>query len=222
MRSGPRAIFAAIVVAGFAGLLATAVTDERDLGFTLGVRPTQVAAVVPSQESACQSPIYVPTDTDRVRLQVGTFGRRGESLTISARSLQDGTQVTAGNVRGGYADGSAVHAPARLRAGMLVSVCVQNRGARRVALYGGPYQAARTSALRVAGRLTGTDLTLVFERKEPRSTAALLPEMVDRAVLFKAGWLSSAVLWSMAALFMVGVPGLLVVALSRADETTKR
>jgi hypothetical protein len=209
-------------VAGFVGLLATAVTDKRDLAFTLGVRPGQVAAVVPSQESACQSPIYVPTDADRVRLQVGTFGRPGPPLTISARSVQDGALVAAGKVHGGYGDVSTVDAPAGLPEGALVGVCVQNRGARRVALYGGPYQAARTSRLRVAGRLTGTDLTLVFERNEPRSIASLLPEMVDRAVLFKAGWLSSALLWSIAALFMVGVPALLVVALSRADETTKR
>jgi hypothetical protein len=222
MRSGPRAVFVAIVVAGFVGLLATAATDERDLAFTLGVRPTQVAAVVPSQESACQAPIYVSTETDSARLQVGTFGRPGAPLRISARNAQDGALVSAGNVHGGYGDGSAVRAPARLPEGTRVSVCVQNRGTRRVALYGGPDQAARTSALRLAGRPTGTDMTLVLERKEPRSIASMLPEMVDRAVLFKGGWLSSGLLWSIAVLVMVGVPALLAVALSRADETTKR
>jgi len=218
MPSGWRTAFAGIVLAGLAGLLLAAMVDRRDLAFTLGVPPVQVAAVVPPGHTACQAPIDVPADGDRVQFRVGTFGRPGPALMVGVRDVTSGARVATAGVRGGFQDNSDVTASAGVQEGSRVAVCVRNSGAGRVALYGGTEMAARTSELRVDGRRTGTDMTLRFERGEARSTASLVPEILERAALFKAGWASSALLWALAGIVLAGVPALLALAISQARD----
>jgi hypothetical protein len=98
-----------------------------------------------------------------------------------------------------------------------VTVCVLNLDSRKlgpkVGLFGGPGQAARTSDLYVEGRRTNADMALVFEREDSRSMLALLPDALDRATLFTAGWVSPALIWMLGAAFLFGVPLLLSLAL---------
>jgi hypothetical protein len=65
-----------------------------------------------------------------------------------------------------------------------IAVCVANRGARRVAVYGNADAAARTSTAVKGGRRLGVDMSVVFER-DARSLASQLPVMLSRAALFR-------------------------------------
>jgi hypothetical protein len=205
-------VFAGAFALGVAGLLLVAALDERRLAFTLGVQPTQIVAVVQPGQTACQAPIDVPADARSVELPVGTFRAPGPQLEVLVRTAAG----VAGRdtVPAGYPDSSTVSAsPAGIESGRQVEVCVRNTGSRKVALYGGAPQAARTTALTVDGRARPADLTLVFERGERRSMLAALPDVFQRASLFHASWLRPWMLWALAALALIGIPLLLAGAL---------
>ena len=142
-RSGVIA-FALVAAAALAGLVVVAITDDRELAFTLGVRPTQVAAVVEPGKRACQRPLDVSADARSVRFQVGTYGKPGPELAVEAGA---GAQRAAGVVPAGYGDVTwqQVNLDRELRDGERIELCITNRGDRRVALYGrtgvgGPHQ----------------------------------------------------------------------------------
>jgi hypothetical protein len=211
---------AAFLVVAAGGLLALAVvaaSDSRALAFTLGVPPTQVGAELRPGQTACQAPVVVPSAFSRVRFQVGTYRRRGEPLEVVVRSLRSGTAVGQGRLRGGYPD---VSKPAvgvgRVAPEEEVEVCIRNTGNSKAALYGGVTAAAPGTDARVAGAETGTDLTLLFERAEPRSMLATVPDVFRRASVFRPGWAGSWTFWVLALLLGVGVPALLALALARA------
>jgi hypothetical protein len=101
-----------------------------------------------------------------------------------------------------------------VREGSLVTVCVTNRGIRRVAAYGAGDAAHVASTATLDGRPVGNDATVRFFYDRPRSLLRLAPEMVDRATLFNAApaWM----LWALLACIAIAVPGLLTYALARA------
>ena len=81
-----------MAAAALAGLVVVAITDDRELAFTLGVRPTQVAAVVEPGKRACQRPIDVAADARSVRFQVGTFRSPGPQLAVDAGAPAGGAR----------------------------------------------------------------------------------------------------------------------------------
>lgn len=216
---GALIVFAVVFAAGVVGLLATGALDERRLAFTLGVQPTQVAAVVEPQQTACQGPIDVPAGAGSVRFPVGTFARPGPALEVQVRTA---TGVAGrATVAPGYGDNTTVAASAGgIEAGRRVALCVHNSGRRKVALYGGAPQAARTSFAVVDGRPAGSDLTLVFERSHERSMLSALPDALERATLFHPSWVGRGLLWALAGLLLVALPGALMLALRAALRDT--
>jgi hypothetical protein len=217
MRSASRLGFAGVVVLGLAGLLLTAVAREETLAFTLGVKPTQVAAVMKPGQQACQSPIDVAARAHTVQLEVGTYGRPGPPLVVTAESGQQ--RLGAGSVGAGYADRSTVTAVlGSVPAGRRITLCVRNDGKRQVAIYGGAALADRTSAAFLDGKKLDTDLTLVFKRAHPRSMLSALPDMFERAALWRPGWAGTWVFWLLLGLVAVAVPLLLGWALARSEE----
>ena len=218
MRSAARSaslVLAAVCVVGVAVVIVAAALDERRLAFTLGVQPAVVAAVLQPGDTACQGPIDVPADAATVRFLVDTGGVPGPPLAVSVRT-SDGVFGPA-TVAGGYRGRSTVEAsPPGIEKGRRVALCVRNAGRRQVSLYGGASQASRTSELTVDGREATTDLTLVFERGEARSMLSALPDAIERATLFKAGWIGEGLLWALAVLLVTAVPAALVVALRAA------
>lgn len=212
-------VLAAGFVLGVAGLLLAAALDDRRLAFTLGVQPTQVAAVLQRGDTACQGPIDVPADARSLRFPVGTFRAPGPQLEVSVRTTAGIAGVD--TIPAGYRDNSTVPAsPAGVESGRRIAVCVRNAGPRKVALYGGALQAARTSALGVRGRDARTDLTLVFERAEPRSMLSALPDAISRAALFRPGWVSTGLLWALAILLVTAFPAALLAALRTSPTGT--
>ena len=191
--------------------------DKRDLAFTLGVNPAQVAGPLNPGQEVCQAPIDVPDEFSKVQMKVGTLGRPGQPLAVTVREFPGGATLARGTLPGGYADNqNQTVALQSVSGGRRVSVCVRDAGRRPVALYGGAGAAARTSAARIGARNLGTDLTLVFKRDEDSSVLSLLPEMFERASLFHPGWAGPWLFWTLLAAMVLGVPFLLWRALATA------
>jgi hypothetical protein len=206
--------FGTVFVLGVAGLVVAAALDDRRLSFTLGVQPTQVAAVLDPGEVACQGPIDVPASARTVKFPVDTFGAPGPALEVLTPAGESGGRAS---VPAGYRGHTTVSAsPNGIVAGRRIGLCVGNAGKRKVALYGGAPQASRTSRLMLNGRDTGTDLTLVFDRAEQRSFLSALGDVFDRAALFHPSWVGAGLLWVLAGLLVLALPAALGAALSGA------
>jgi hypothetical protein len=211
-RTGVAAL-AAVALCAVVAVVAVAATDERRLAFTIGVQPSQPAAVLAPGDRACQSPIDASAEAQIVKLKPGTFRRPGPPLAVETRT--SGGERATGTVPGGYAD--LAWQPARLDRsipeGQRIEVCVVNRGPARVALFGGPALAARTSAARLDGRELPTDIALVFEREDGKSVLSLLATAFERAALWHPGWAGDWLFWVLLVAVTAGVPVLLAAAL---------
>jgi hypothetical protein len=216
MRSRGIAVF--VVSAGVAviGLLLVGARDERELAFTLGVRPGLVAAALAPGDSVCQAPVNVSAEFTSVRFQMGTnsFGSRME---VSVRSMRSGQQLAHGSLSGGNPrvaqQGVSV---GEVRDSQRVEVCLQNAGKRTVTLYGNSAEAAAGTDARMGGHVLAADLTLIFLRDEPRSLLSLVPAVFERASVFRPSWVGPWTFWILSAFLFAGVPFLLALALARA------
>ncbi len=214
MRSLAARAFAVVAVVGVAIIAIVAATDDRDVAFTLGVKPDLVAAELAPGGVVCQTPVAVAETFEAVRFQVGTYRRPGPELEVFVRRLGDPRPIASGRLAGGYPDLSkpTVTVDPPVAKGTRAAVCFRNRGDQRVALYGGPDVAKLGSTTRSAGRDQETDLTLTFVGDE--STAlATTPEIFERASLFRPVWIGPWAYWLLAGLLLVAVPALLVAAL---------
>lgn len=216
MRRAALIAFAVLALAG-AGLVAVAgASRERTLAFTLGAPSSMPAVVLQPRDVACQGPIAVAAAFDGVELQPGTFRAPGSQLALVVRRLPGGEPIARGRLAAGYPDvkRETIHVGA-VPAGGYVDVCVTNAGARRTALYGSGDAAARTSTATLDGKPAGADIDLVF-RTRPRSTLALVPQMLQRMALFRGGWVGPWLYWLLLAAVLLGVPALLARALAGA------
>jgi hypothetical protein len=211
-----RAVVALLLVfaLGVAAVAAVAARDERDLAFTLGVAPALVAAEIRPGGEACQRPVAVAHDISGVRMQLGTYERPGPPIEAVVRPVAGGRPLAAGRLAGGYPDVTeqTVSLDRPVAAGRRVAVCVRNAGDRRVAVYGGPELARRGSAVYVGGVEQSTDMALVFTR-EGRSALARVPDVFERATVFRAGWVGAWTYWVLLALVLLAAPALLGLAL---------
>jgi hypothetical protein len=229
MRSAA-AIVAGLALAAVLGLAVAALVDERPQAFTLGVtRSTTIE--VKAGEEACQAPIDVPGDAafDGVTFAVGTDRRPGPPLDVTVRAARPGALrgavLARGTLTGGYPD--IDRAPShtvwvdRVPAERSIAVCVANRGRRSAFISGNADAAARSSSAFVDGAPAGSDLALGFERRSPRSLAALAPAIVDRAALFRAQVVGAWTYILLGLLVLLVAPALLVraVTLATADES---
>src|SRR5918995_4346328 len=223
MRSAA-AILIGLVAAAVLGLAAAALLNERAQAFTLGVTRSSTLEVDGGQE-ICQSPIAVPADGafDGVTFAVGTEHRPGPRVDVIVRAADPdrpsalrGVAVGRGSLPAGYPDVDRVpeHTvwTGRVGAERFVAVCVANRGPRRVFVYGNADAAAWSSTAFVDGAPVGADMALEFERREPRSLAALAPAMIDRAALFSARAVGAWTYVALGLLVLLVVPALLVLA----------
>lgn len=221
MRSVAVLAFVTVAVCGVVGTTVVAASDDRDLAFTLGVMPGLVAAELAPGSEACQTPVTVGEAFDGLRTQIGTYERRGQPLEVSVRRI-GGEVLARGRLPGRYDDISQPHIAlgTTVARDERVAVCFRNVGTRKVALYGGPELAKRGSTVTVGGRDTATDLTLLFTRPS-RSALAQVPDVFERASLFRPAWIGPWVFWLLGGLVLIGVPGLVALALRDAfgDET---
>jgi hypothetical protein len=204
-------------VLGLAGLAATAASDDRELAFTIGVVPTIPAATLDPGDTVCQSPISVSESFTRVGLRTGAPRGLGQPLALSVRAA-DGDRVLAeGRIVGGFPDrADLTTAVGPVASGQRVAVCVRNSGSRPANVYGNAAAAAPPSEAKLDGRTLDTDLAIVFLKTDGRSMLAELPDVFDRASVFKPGWVGPWTFWALSALVLLGVPLLLARALSES------
>jgi hypothetical protein len=224
MRDRPQLAFVAVVVLALLALLIAGLTNKSSEAFTLGVVAGGVAADLRPGDQACEERIDVPEKFSAVEVQVGTYRRSGVPLDVSIHRLTgDGAELASGSLPAGYPDVSRPHIEVGdVAEGERIAVCFENRGERKVALYGNAGRAAPASTLEVRGRNVDTDLTLVFHRSGERTLLAALPDAFRHAALFKAGWVGAWTFWLVAIAAIVLVPLALVRALRQARETSAR
>jgi hypothetical protein len=217
-------VVVAVVLATVVTIVALG-TRRTPLAFTLGVGVAGPVATLERGDEVCQRPIDVPAGAafDRIALSVGTFHRAGSPLRVTVRDSAGGVLGT-GSVPGGYPDIASepqhqVRLDRTVQPGR-IAVCVRNRGARAVAIYGNVDVAARTSTAIRDGRPSGFDLALVFDRT-PRSKLSEIPAVFARASLFRFSWMRG---WMYGLLLLALItlgPWLLVRALQSSAAFTE-
>lgn len=222
-----RAALLAIVAVTLGGLAAAGIVGaraRRTLAFTLGVGGDRVAVTLRPGHTACQEPIAVDAAFDAVELVPVTGGKPGSSLSLQI--VRGSTTVATGSLREGYAGDAAQVVPiGHVPAVGKVAVCIRDTGTRAVGLRGGADAASPSSQAVLDGRPAGADVHLVFRRAHAIGTLALLPDILERASLFHAGWIGPWLFWILLAAIVIAVPALLavaVVAAAAAEETESK
>jgi hypothetical protein len=204
-----------------AGLAVAASAQEKRLAFTLGVSPDDEVVTLTGAREACQQPIDVAAPFDVVSFPLAVEeGEPSPPLAVEVRSLPHRRPLGRGRLPGGSADDASWNevAVGRVAAGRRVAVCLLPLGEGSVGLYGGPSQAARTSTVTVSGERRPRDLTLVFLTERPRATLSLVPDMLERAALWRPRPVSPALLGVLLAGVAVLAPLLLGRALAATAE----
>jgi hypothetical protein len=209
--------FVAVLALGFVAVVAAAALDSRPLAFTLGVTTDGPAIVLDSGQEACQLPVEVVEGFQRVRLKTGTFLREGPPFTVTVRELAARRPIAGARVEAGYPDG-ATHVVTLSRGVVTpqrVAVCVRNDGVRRMAVFGSSALASRTSGARLGKQPLDSDMALEFLRASDASVLTVLPDIVERASLFRGAWATPAAYWLLLIL-IIGAPASLIAVALRA------
>jgi hypothetical protein len=215
----PRRLLVGIVALAILVLGMFALLHRTSLAFTLGVAPGLVAAELPPGQTVCQMPIDVRASFDSLTLVLGTYGRSGSPLEVTALG-RHGEVLGRGRLPGGYPYIARRPLERGIRldrtvAAPRIALCVRNAGRRRVALYGNGALAARASTAVLDGRDLNTDLAIRFERP-PRPLASLTGAMAQRAALFRFPGLTPWIYIALALAVVLTGPWLLLRALRAA------
>jgi len=217
-RAGAIALLATAAL-GLLALMGVAALDKRDLAFTIGVVPTTPAAKLRPGQTVCQTNITVPTAFTRVRVRAGSPGGPGQPLAIGVRRFPSNRSLTSGRLAGGYPYATELSARVgRVAAGQRISVCLTNAGQRREEVWGNSSVASLPTQAWLGRRVLPTDVTLVFLTDGSRSMLSQLPDVFDRASVFRPGWVGPWVYWLLTALALVGAPLLLARALADSAD----
>jgi hypothetical protein len=198
-----RKVLGAVAALGVLALLVTALLDDRERAFTVGLPPVRIAAELQPGERACRGDIDVPAEFSRLRLFTASFGRSGPALSVTAGGAR-------GTVAAGYPDNSSVEASLDdVASGERIDVCVTNDGDSRVALLGSPQD---TPPPYLSDPNLEPELGVGFLRDEPSSMAALVPDAFERASRFRPAWVGPWTFWALLVLVAAGLPTLLMMA----------
>ncbi len=157
-----------------------------------GVRPLSLIATIPQGERLCASGVEVPAGTAGIRFTMApTEGPASARVTLE----RAGEVARTGTVDvGAFAPVTARFAPLTDEA--TTAVCVRARGGD-VAIAGAAPLQSNDRPLRLAGEPLEARLSMLFlpEEGARRSLAAQWPEVLERAALFRPGFVTPTVLW---------------------------
>ena len=207
----------AIVLVVLALTLALPYLQEKHRIATAVPQPYPLFAVAlvelhPGQR-ACSDEVDLLPGRQDAEIRVGTFGKPPQPLLMTLTGAGYATSV---GEPASYVDNSlidfAFNGPARPLIG---SVCVTNRGTRKIALYASADRTKSRSTTTVGGRVSDANFDLAFYSPRPRSLLERMGDILRQVKLFHANvavWL----LWVLLALFVAGVPLAALAAVSLA------
>ena len=206
-------VAAVIVLAVLAG------ADDRRRAFALPVDRVGPVAKLGAGDTACQEPLVAQEDYEIVELEAGSTGAPRLVVTV-ARPRGVGrpfarVEVPPPGRRGLVRADLGGTIPQETR----FELCVTNLGDGVAAVYGSGAIANDLSAVTGDGAREGSDMALTFLRDEPVSVLAQLPEMFERAALFRPGFVGAWTYWLLLLAVVIGVPGLLFAALRETPES---
>jgi hypothetical protein len=207
MRRAAVAVFAAGVLAYIAFAAIPWLTRDRDFPSTIPQPPPltaqSVVALGPG-DVVCMRAVAVEQHAGQVRFVTGTYGKPGPPLEV--RVTGEGYRTTA-RLPGGYADNSAhavaIEPPTRP---LLVTACIRDAGARKVALYGSSDRSRSRVLVTVNGHGEGVAPQLAFYEREPVSIAERLSSVVERVAAFHGFLGHTWLVWLVALLVVAAVP----------------
>jgi hypothetical protein len=211
MRS-PVVVLLAVCAAAVLALALTGLTTREHRAFTLGVASAGPVVTLQPGQQVCQEPIAVPDDDaafDRVAFVLGT-----RSLPVDVTVAEpSGRVVGRGRRQDGHAGGAQSVAVGPVTTRESLRVCLRDAGNGRLVVFGNGDAASRTTTAAVDGKPVHTDISLVFERAEPRSALSLVPAFFERMSLWRASWVGAWTYWLLGAIVLAAVPVLLAFAL---------
>jgi hypothetical protein len=207
---GGAAVLVAFALLALAACAVAAARATSDVATAVGLPAVNATTPLPVGGTVCRRDIDTPVAFTRVRLVVRPAGGAGPPLAISVR--RDGRRVAVGRVDGGFPAGPVEAAVGAQPAGGRVDVCVRAEGAAPVVVLGSTARGARE----VYDAVRGEAFAVVLLRAGPRSALAEVPEMVQRAALFKP--VGPGLLWALLAAIVLGLPLLLLGALRAAGR----
>lgn len=181
-------------------------SDERDyVAVTPQPDPLFEVALIPLRggQVACMDDAVLDTRSEEARFRVGTFYGPPVplDLTIAGGAYTERLEVPAT-----YRDSEVIRVPIEPPArDTAVSICIRNRGDRRVALYAAADRTNSRSQVRVDGQAVVPDFGIVFYERKPVSIIERLPTSLQRATTFR-GPLTEDLLWVLIVLFVIGTP----------------
>ncbi|MEA2496393.1 MAG: hypothetical protein QOJ29_4304 [Thermoleophilaceae bacterium] len=177
---------------------------------------------VPPRESACMTDLALSPQSERMRFQVGTFGKPAPRLLISARAP---SYRSAATVRAGFKDNSVLEVGlVPPKHAMLVTLCIRNDGGVPIALYAaGKKDTARSRVdVVIAGKRVVPTPWVQFYESKPRSIGERLPLIFERMTVLHGFLGHRWIPWTLALLLaacpvLIGI-GFAASGLSDRDE----
>jgi hypothetical protein len=217
MRSGAIA-FGVSIALGVIALVLVGLGQKSSLVYSLGVNPAIVAAALQPGDRACQAPVRPPHGTafDRVGFRLSTSGTPGPPMRVDVRSDDTRRLLASGRLQAGYPEtGEQVVEVGRVQTDEPLRLCLVNDGDQPVAVVGQVGVASPPTSGTLNGKAIGTDIAFDLRSKD-RSLLAVLPDIADRAAVFRAGVVSPILYLLLAIAIVLGAPLLIGRALRRA------
>jgi hypothetical protein len=208
--------FLLVVLAGFVLLVVLALADRR--GYRLMVASDSQVLVIPGQER-CSGIIRPPgAGADRVRFWARAVGGgQVPPIVVFVRRSRTAQTLADGSVDAGPPGARTVRLRGSVAGSRKVVACFLNAGARRAILSPRPGTPTRVTVERSDSLADYADIGLELNRSDNRSLLALLPDVFDRASLFRPGWVGAWTYWLLLVALVIGVPVLLSRALASAS-----
>lgn len=216
MRSGgPIAAVAVLLAFALAGGIPF-LAKERDYPASIPqASPLFFTSVVELRRGAeaCVPDAVMEEHSEEIRFRVGTIRRPGEPLLVRITGPGYSQRL---EVERGYPD-NLLHAlpvepPPRA---IPVRICIRNLGRHQMDLYGAADRTRSRSATSVDGR-AAPNMVVGFWEREERSILERFPETIERMTVLRAGVIGEWLLWPLTALFVLGLPAVLVWGLARS------
>jgi hypothetical protein len=206
------ALFAALVLVPF-------LTEKRDIPAEEPSPPPLTSTdrvIVPGGGRLCMTDLAISKESRRLSFKVGTYSRPGPALAVKVKASG---YSSAAEVPAGFADNSVLDVPiAAPPSGRLATVCIRNRGARKIAFYAASDQAHSRVKPFVDDKFQTATPTLSFAEAHKVSIAQRAGVIAGRIAVFR-GFLDQAwIVWLLAVAMLVGVPLLVAAGLAASER----